>query len=302
MGFKKINIVIMPEGARRVRQLKVPKVLFLPVFLLLIGIGFVLAWIITDYRGVKTDMPRLAYLQKENSQQREQIASLAEKINLIQKKLTDLNDFDRKLRTMVNLEPSRESPHFVGMGGSDPSTSSSRAAAERLNRELVKKMHRSLDEIENEISVQVRERTDLLAFLNKQKSLLASTPSIWPTRGWISSEFGYRLSPFTNEKEFHKGLDICNRKGAPIISPADGVVSSIDTDPGYGRIVTVNHGYGVVTKYAHLDKVGVKRGQAIKRGQEIATVGNTGRTTGPHLHYEVHLNGVPVNPLRYILN
>ena len=79
-------------------------------------------------------------------------------------------------------------------------------------------------------------------------------------------------------------------------------MSSVENDPGYGRILTINHGYGVVTKYAHLDKVSVKRGQAIKRGQEVAFVGNTGRTTGPHLHYEVHLNGVPVNPLRYILN
>ena len=302
MDFKKINIVIMPEGARRVRQLKVPKLLFLLLFPLVIGAGLMLAWIIGDYHSVKTDIPRLAYLQKENTQQQEQIASLTEKIRIIQKKLTELNDFDKKLRTMVNLEPMRETPHFLGMGGSDPASSSSRAAAERLNRKLVRNMHRSLDEIESEISVQIRERTELLSYLNKQKTLLACTPSIWPTKGWISSEFGYRLSPFTNEKEFHKGLDICNRRGAPILAPADGVVSSIETDPGYGRIVTVNHGYGLVTKFAHLDKVNVKRGQAVKRGQEIALVGNTGRTTGPHLHYEVHLNGVPVNPLRYILN
>ena len=302
MGLKKINIVIMPEGARRVRQLKVPKILFLLVFPLMIGAALVLAWIIKDYQSVRTDIPRLAYLQNENSQQREQIASLTDKIRIIQKKLTELNEFDRKLRTMVNLEPKRETPHFVGMGGSDPSSSSSRAAAEKLNRKIVRNMHRSLDEIENEISVQVGERTELLSFLNKQKTLLASSPSIWPTKGWISSDFGYRLSPFTNEKEFHKGIDICNKKGAPIISPADGVVSSIENDVGYGRILTINHGYGIVTKYAHLDKVSVKKGQPVKRGQEVALVGTTGRTTGPHLHYEVHLNGVPVNPLRYILN
>jgi len=302
VGFRKINIVVMPEGARRVRQLKVPKLLLLLVFPLLIGAGLLLAWIIKDYLSVKTDIPRLAYLQKENFQQQEQIASLSEKIHIIQKKLTELNEFDRKLRTMVNLEPAREAPHFVGMGGSDPASSSSRAAAERLNSKLVRTMHRSLDEIENEISVQLRERNDLLSYLNEQKTLLASTPSIWPTKGWISSDFGYRLSPFTNEKEFHKGLDICNRRGAPIVSPADGVVTAVETDAGYGRIITINHGRGLVTRYAHLDKAHVKKGQAVKRGQEVAVVGNTGRTTGPHLHYEVHLNGVPVNPMRYILN
>jgi len=302
VGFRKINIVVMPEGARRVRQLKVPKLLLLLVFPLLIGAGLLLAWIIKDYLSVKIDVPRLAYLQKENSQQQEQIASLTEKIRIIQKKLTELNDFDRKLRTMVNLESTRDTPQFVGMGGSDPASSSSRAAAEKLNSKLVRTMHRSLDEIENEISAQLSERTELLSYLNKQKTLLASTPSIWPTKGWISSDFGYRLSPFTNEKEFHKGLDICNRRGAPIITPADGVVTAVESDPGYGRIITINHGSGLVTRYAHLDKVNVKKGQAVKRGQEVALVGNTGRTTGPHLHYEVHLNGVPVNPMRYILN
>jgi murein DD-endopeptidase MepM/ murein hydrolase activator NlpD len=292
----------MPDGASRIRQLKVPKILFSLVFSFAVGGILLFVWIIKDYQNVRTDIPRLAYLQRENSQQREQITSLTGKILVIQKKLMELNEFDRKLRTMVNLEPTRETPRFLGMGGSDPSSSSSRAAAEKLEKKLVRNMHHSLDAIENEILMQVSERTELLSYLNKQKSLLAFTPSIWPTRGWISSNFGYRISPFTNEKEFHKGIDICSRKDATIICPADGIVSSIENDPGYGRIMSVNHGRGIVTKYAHLDKVLVKKGQAVKRGQEIALVGNTGRTTGPHLHYEIHLAGVPINPLHYILN
>ncbi|MBN2032340.1 MAG: M23 family metallopeptidase [Deltaproteobacteria bacterium] len=302
MAFKKINIVILPEGAKQVRQLKVPKFLLLLIFCFFISGGFFLAWVFKDYRSVKTDIPRLTLLQKENSRNQEQIVSLTEKISVIQKKLTELNDFDKKLRMMVNLEPTRSNPHFVGMGGSDPASLRSRTAAEKLNQKIVRSMHKSLDEIDTEISVQMLERSELLSYLNKQKLLLASTPSVWPTRGWISSEFGYRLSPFTGEKEFHKGVDICNRSGSPVISPANGVVASMGTDSGYGNLLVVNHGYGLITKYAHLDKVLVKKGQAVERGQQIALVGNTGRTTGPHLHYEVHLNGVPVNPLHYILN
>lgn len=302
MALKKINIVILPEGAKRVRQIKVPKFLFLLFIPVLICAGLLVAWIAIDYYSVKTDIPRLALLQKENSRHQEQITSLTEKILIIQKKLTELNEFDRKLRTMVNLEPTRATPHFLGMGGSDPATSSSRVAAEKLNKRIVRSAHKSLDEIDSEISVQMLERTELLSYLNKQKSLLASTPSIWPTKGWISSEFGYRLSPFTDEREFHKGIDICNKRGSPIMSPAGGIVSSIETDAGYGKLLIINHGSGLITRYAHLDKVMVKKGQAVERGQEIALVGNTGRTTGPHLHYEVHLNGVPVNPLRYMLN
>jgi murein DD-endopeptidase MepM/ murein hydrolase activator NlpD len=302
VAFKKINIVILPDGAKRVRQVRVPKFLLLLFFPFLICAGLLVAWIVKDYQSVKTDIPRLALLQKENSRHQEQITSLTEKILIVQKKLTELNEFDKKLRTMVNLEPTRANPHFVGMGGSDPASSSSRIAAEKLNKKIVRSVHKSLDEIDSEISVQVLERTELLAYLSKHKSLLASTPSIWPTKGWISSEFGYRLSPFTDEKEFHKGIDICNKRGSPILSPAGGVVSSIETDAGYGKLLIINHDYGLITRYAHLDKVMVKKGQTVERGQEIALVGNTGRTTGPHLHYEVHFNGVPINPLRYMLN
>jgi murein DD-endopeptidase MepM/ murein hydrolase activator NlpD len=118
----------------------------------------------------------------------------------------------------------------------------------------------------------------------------------------MSSGFGYRISPFTGQKEFHKGIDLATRMGAPIVAPADGMISSITWDHGYGRILTINHGYGVNTVYAHLKNALVKKGQYVKRGETIALVGNSGTSTGPHLHYEVHLNKVTVDPLRYILN
>ena len=133
-------------------------------------------------------------------------------------------------------------------------------------------------------------------------SVLARTPSIWPTKGWVSSRFGYRVSPFTKEKEFHSGLDIVTRNKAPIVSPADGIVASVSREYGYGNILTINHGNGLKSRYAHLTKSLVKKGQYVKRGEKIALVGSSGRSTGPHLHYEVYLKGVPVNPSRYILN
>ena len=163
-------------------------------------------------------------------------------------------------------------------------------------------MHRSLDNLDTGISVQINEKAELYKFLESQKSMLASTPSIWPTKGWVSSRFGYRISPFTNQQEFHKAIDIVTRMKAPIIAPADGVVSLIGKNAGYGKVLAINHGYGLKTRYAHLSKILVKKGANIKRGQKIGLVGNTGRTTGPHLHYEVHQNAVPVNPLRFILN
>jgi murein DD-endopeptidase MepM/ murein hydrolase activator NlpD len=139
-------------------------------------------------------------------------------------------------------------------------------------------------------------------FLKEQKSILASTPAIRPTDGWFSSGFGYRTSPFTNQREFHKGLDIGNRVGTPVIAPADGLVVFVGREGSLGKMIAINHGYNLTTRYGHLNKFRVKKGKYVKRGQVIAEVGTSGRSTGPHLHYEVHLNDVHVNPFSYILD
>ena len=123
-----------------------------------------------------------------------------------------------------------------------------------------------------------------------------------PALGWPTSKFGYRHSPFTGKREFHKGLDIANRKGSPIVATADGIVTFTGRKGLLGEVLVVDHGHGIVTRYAHLDKIISKKGTRVERGQVIAHMGNSGRSTGPHLHYEVRLNGVPVNPTKYILN
>lgn len=302
LAAKKITIMILPEGNRKVRQLKIPKsFISLSVVILLLAACSV-AWMVRDYLDIRKKMPRLVKLQKENTEQKIQLASLAHRIDLMGKKMMDLKQFDNKLKVMVNLEPSEDNTQFLGIGGSDPSVLNGDFTAEKVHRKLVRMMHKSLDNLDTEISVQTFEKAELINFLENQKSILACTPSIWPTKGWISSRFGYRISPFTNEKEFHRGLDICNRMKAPIVAPADGVVTSVGKDYGYGRMLCINHDHGIKTKYAHLNEILVNKGDYVKRGQKIALVGQSGRTTGPHLHYEVHLNGVPVDPLRYILN
>jgi murein DD-endopeptidase MepM/ murein hydrolase activator NlpD len=302
MAFKKITIVYLPEGVRTVKQLKIPKFLAGLFLLFLLSAAGFLAWIFHDYYLLKIQVPERDQLLSENKLQRAQIASLANKIDQINEKMVELKKFDNKLKVMVNLEPGDDSTQFLGIGGSDPALVDPEYSIEEAHKKLVRLMHQSLDNLKTEIVVQTQEKADLCDFLENQKSMFACTPSIWPTKGWISSRFGYRISPFTNEKEFHNGLDISARMGSPIIAPADGVVSSIGKDYGFGTLVTISHGYGLKTKYAHLSKVLVKNGQAVKRGQKIALMGNTGRSTGPHLHYEVHLKGVPVNPLHYILN
>jgi murein DD-endopeptidase MepM/ murein hydrolase activator NlpD len=131
---------------------------------------------------------------------------------------------------------------------------------------------------------------------------LSSTPSIWPVRGWLTSGFGYRIDPFTGLRQFHEGLDIANRLGTPIIAPADGIVSRCSNSFGFGLTLEINHGYGIKTIYGHLSKTYVTVGHSVRRGERIAAMGSSGRATGPHLHYQVMLNDVPMSPMNYILN
>jgi murein DD-endopeptidase MepM/ murein hydrolase activator NlpD len=302
LAANKVTIVFLPGASKKVKQLKIPRVLLYFLFLVFLAAALALTWGIRDYRAIKAKIPRLAKLEDENEQQKLQLVALTHKIDQIGGKLIELKKFDQKLKTMVNLETSEDNSQFLGIGGSDPALLNPDYAIEKAHQKLIRLMHNSLDNLDTEISIQANEKEELYKFLENQKTMLASTPSIWPTRGWVSSGFGYRISPFTNEKEFHKGIDISTRMKTPIIAPADGVIATTGKDHGMGKMLTINHGYGVKTRYGHLSKILVKNGQYVKRGENIGLVGNTGRSTGPHLHYEVYLNGLPVNPFRYILN
>ncbi len=130
---------------------------------------------------------------------------------------------------------------------------------------------------------------------------VASTPSVWPVKGWVTSDFGVRRSPFSLSRDFHPGLDIAAQWGTPIIAAADGVVTYAGYRGGLGRTVIIDHGFGLTTRYGHTSRLLVHEGQKIRRGMKIALVGNTGHSTGPHLHYEVHVDGVPVDPMKYII-
>jgi murein DD-endopeptidase MepM/ murein hydrolase activator NlpD len=129
---------------------------------------------------------------------------------------------------------------------------------------------------------------------------MAAAPSLWPVEGRITGPFGARIDPFSGEGAFHKGVDISVGYGTPILAPADGVVSFADFASGYGRMVVIEHGHGVTTRYGHLSAFAVTDGQHVQRGETIGYVGLSGRSTGPHLHYEVWVRGTPVNPYKYL--
>ena len=163
-------------------------------------------------------------------------------------------------------------------------------------------MRTDLERLQSEAISREESLSELEKLLQNKKEMLAHTPSIWPAMGWVTSGFGFRTDPFTGLTQMHEGIDISNRVGIPVVTPADGIISNSGNDLASGNLLVISHGFGMFSYYGHLNKILVNVGQKVKRGEKIAEVGMSGKTTGPHLHYEVKLNGIPANPMRYILN
>ncbi len=239
---------------------------------------------------------------EEIKSQRGQVQIFANEINRLKSQLIHLNSFEEKIRVIANIENAIGQDSLFGVGGSAPDDLSPDISLKYKHNSLIREMHQQVDEIKKASVKQENKFKSLLSSLEDKRNLLASTPAIMPTDGWMSSSFGYRISPFTGRREFHKGQDIGARKGEPVLTSANGVVTYAGVKGAFGKVVIVDHGHGMVTRYAHLSKALKKKGDAVKRGDIIGKVGNTGRSTGAHLHYEVLLNGVRVNPKKYIIN
>jgi murein DD-endopeptidase MepM/ murein hydrolase activator NlpD len=262
-----------------------------------------------DYFSIRTQLATKDHIEKSLAQQsekvlhqREQIQKFAVEINALKDKLVQLNKFEEQIRIIANIDQPNGHDGLFGVGGSAPDDLNPNIELTERHQRLIKDMHRQIGQLDSASNHQRNDFESLLGKLEAQKNLLAHTPAIRPVGGWVTSRFGYRQSPFTGKREFHKGLDIANRIGTPIVATADGIVSHSGKKGMLGNVVVIDHGYGLVTRYGHIDALEVKVGMTVKRGQVIAHMGNSGRSTGPHLHYEVRLNGVPVNPTKYILN
>jgi murein DD-endopeptidase MepM/ murein hydrolase activator NlpD len=298
---QKISLLLFSE--RRSNTVKQVTCSVFPLLLLTLVIISGLAGLvihIPDFLTMKTQMPQLSRLKQETGEQKRELVSLIDRINVMTERLNNLQALDQKLKVMVDLEEDDFEAQMLGVGGSEPDLLVIDYPETAEHKELIEKVYLSIEKMEKKIDIGIRDKDTLHRYFSEQQEqLAASTPSVWPVRGWLTSRFGYRVSPFTGRREFHRGLDIAARINTPVTAPADGTVSSVRRDRFSGRVVGINHSYGLDTIYAHLQKVLVKEGQTVKRGEVIALVGNTGRSTGPHLHYEVRLNGIPVDPLRF---
>ena len=233
-----------------------------------------------------------------------ELTELRQKLAVLQDTIRAIGVRDGRVRNLAGLAPVDSAVREAGIGG--PGTPSLDDDAVYQSDPTIGKLafgaRNDLDGLirrANILSASFAEVTDTLA-RNVQR--LASTPSIMPTAGWLSSQFTrHRFHPILHISRPHEGIDVSAPMGAPVVAPASGIVITVTKQHGYGLVLEVNHGNGIVTKYAHLSRVSVKEGQRVTRGQLIANVGNSGLSTGPHLHYEIHVDGRVVDPLTFVL-
>ncbi|HIX41144.1 M23 family metallopeptidase [uncultured Desulfovibrio sp.] len=298
MLFGKYHIVIFREGSSGSRNMRMRGWFCVLVVLVFTAVLACNVWLWREWLQNRHLRSELEAGNRQLEEQRRRLSGISGRIDEISEDLERVRNFDAKLRIMMNME--KDVPETSGPAA----TSFARTYVPMHRQELaVRKIQEFLSSLQESARLEEVVQQDLLRALREHKDTLASLPTIWPTNGFISSSFGSRSSPFGGGRvQFHKGMDISARSGTPVVATAEGTVQQAGRDGAYGNSVEVNHGSGLVTKYAHMQRFVVEQGQWVRRGQVVGYVGMTGRATGPHLHYEVRLNGVPVNPMRYILD
>ena len=262
--------------------------------------------------------------QIENQDLKSQLSQMHLKMEKLNIRLHQIEDFSHKIKVIAGLEQAHSS--FLAMGPLSSSSFPDLPSAIGVKLDVNRHSHREpaslpshskhlslvpvsadsimiyMDRLDKKSKLMREDIIVLAERLYERRDIMSSTPSILPVKGWISSHFGYRQYPFTGEVSLHEGMDIAAFPGTPVYAPADGVIVFAGYRKGYGNVVVIDHGYELSTLHGHLSDIMVSRWQKTKRRQVIGTIGSTGNSSGPHLHYEVRISSVPVDPARYILD
>ncbi len=287
--------------------------------------------VISHYVVRTGEVWELSAFRAEALSARQQTAAFSTAVDDLKKRLTSMKEVNQRLRVMLGIETPKGGDQFNGRGGEETPlpegsmiNSIDRPAAgeselqlsavagqsdlaasrskEMGQQDLVAVVKEGIGWLAKEADVQEHSLQELSVAAEQKSSRWAATPSIWPVKGWVTSGFGPRVSPFTEKPAWHDGLDIGAAANAPVQAPAQGRVTSVGFDPKLGNTVKLDHGYGIETLYGHLAKTLVKEGQRVKRGDVVGLVGSSGLATGPHLHYMVKVNGQTFDPTKYILD
>lgn len=288
---------------------------------------------LVDYFGLLLQAMENKRLKAENAQLIKQFQVVESKVSALENSLERVKTFTTKLKLITNVDaddriskltmgpkpsagqPVEEYEPMEAREGTDVLEEQDEVFSNKkplndqvgeLANEATDKDYASLvvriDKAVKETQLKEQSVIDLWESLSERQSLLNATPNMKPAKGWITSRFGYRISPFSGKSALHAGLDIAAAPGSPVYAPADGVVVFASYDESYGKLISIDYGYGVTTRFAHLSQIYVQVGQRVNKWDVVGAVGNTGRSTGPHLHYEVRINGTPVDPINFILD
>lgn len=288
------------EGLQTVRIRKWLVFSLLGTFALLIVTS---ATVLLKYSSNLTDTYRVTKLERENRLLKNQLADFEKEVGALEHHVRQNYDFQKKARILASLDDVSEDVAEVGVGGPNYGYVRSLSMLEEDTRSTVTAIKADVDKLVRQAKFQRESYGEILASLSDQRNRLNCTPSIRPVpRGYLSSRFGRRMDPITGRASTHYGVDYSARLGTPIFATGDGVVTFAGKWASFGLTVEVSHGFGYVTRYAHTSKILVKKGQRIKRGDVIARVGSSGKSTATHLHYEVLKDGHKKNPLAYVLS
>ncbi len=286
----------------RIKQFKiatwVPKLL---IFTIIISLSTTI-FLFFSYRELKNKylakLDELDYVNSINIKQKAEIETLREKTTEIQEKLDTISKFQEKIKDMIGIKDNKKEKKVVNPSRSGDQFFKEKAVLEKLDNSIISQ----IDELSKLLDNSKEELIKLTADVEKKMKYLDAKPNLMPTKGKITSGYGYRRNPFGKGREFHKGLDIANKPGTKIRAAGSGIVTFAGYYGGYGKVIIISHGYGYQSIYGHNRKLLVKVGQHVRKGEIIAEMGNTGRSTGPHLHFEIRYYGKAVNPKNVIDN
>lgn len=333
MDKKKVTLFIVSNQKGTTRKIVISAV-WLKSFSLIAAIIFVIFSAgMVDYFGLLLQAMENKRLRVENAQLLKQFQIVESKVSALENSLERVKTFTSKLKLITNIDSNDRITKLTlgvkpaaGQQIEEYETMEQRLDTEGMVKQdqvfaNKKPLNDQVGEIATEVAdkdyaslviridravkeTQLKEQSviELWEGLSERQSLLSATPNIKPAKGWLTSRFGYRMSPFSGKSILHAGLDIAAAPGSPVYAPADGVVTFASYDEGYGKLVSVDHGYGVSTRFGHMSQIYVQVGQRVSKWDVLGAVGNTGRSTGPHLHYEVRINGTPVDPINYVLD
>lgn len=297
------TLLLVPHGAGASRAVEVSQT----VVKALVGVGSVVALLFLALGGAAisrgVNITRSRALERENRLLADEIQRLRERLVGLRDTLSKFGEREQELRLLAGLNPTDPGVQQGGIGGPSGTWSErdSLAGSGRVGAQALA-ARTDMDALIRRANILVRSVSEAYDSLSSHQARLAALPSIMPTRGWLTSVFAReRVHPILHLARPHEGIDVTAPMGAEIEAPAAGIVTDVRWVDGYGNIITLDHGYGLVTRYAHCSKILVARGTRVKRGQKIALVGSTGISTGPHLHYEVWVNGKAVDPKKYVL-